>query len=260
MASKKLTRKTSTKKTLKKKPASKKKVTAKKGSTKASTKPAVKKKKAKVAKTPVKKKTVSKMAVKKKKVAAKKASTKKTKASSKEKVPKAVSKPRKRVKPSPSARKKKAPVTKVKVKSSPTKKSAVTTKSTLELRSRAIEKFKEPPLSSTERYNIGGLFACAIDRDHDQDFSRLRAVLHHLGLSAQEKGNLIHLSQGLMIPKLFAENLAEPKINQLLADLVKFAMKTGSYQHHWREEIQQVGFWLGIFPAQFQALEQQAKR
>ncbi len=260
MASKKFTRKTSTKKTLKKKTASKKKVTAKKRSTKASTKPAVKKKKAKVAKTPAKKKTASKVAVRKKKVVAKKALTKKTITGSKKKVSKAVAKPKKRVKPSSGARKKKAPVTKVKVKSSSTKKSAITTKSTLALRSRAIEKFKEPLLSSTERYNIGGLFACAIDRDHDPDFSRLRAVLHHLGLSAQEKGNLIRLSQGLLIPKLFAENLAEPKVNQLLADLVKFAMKTGSYQHYWRDEIQQVGFWLGIFPAQFQALEQQAKR
>ena len=121
-------------------------------------------------------------------------------------------------------------------------------------------KTKEPLLSSTERYNIGGLFACAIERRHDPDFSRLRAVLRHLDISSQEKDNLIRLSQGFMIPKLFAENLSEQKVTQLLADLVKFGFAEGSYEKHWREEIQQIGFWLGIFPAQFQAIEHQARR
>jgi hypothetical protein len=115
-------------------------------------------------------------------------------------------------------------------------------------------------LSFTERYNIGGLFACAIERRHDPDYSRLRAVLRHLGLTPQEKDNLIRLSEGFMIPKLFAENLPEQKVNQLLADLVKFGIKQGNYEKYWREEIQQVGFWLGVFPAQFQAIEQQVKR
>ena len=63
-----------------------------------------------------------------------------------------------------------------------------------------------------------------------------------------------------MIPKLFAENLPEQKVNQLLADLVKFGIKQGHYEKYWREEIQQIGFWLGVFPAQFQAIEHQVKR
>ena len=123
-----------------------------------------------------------------------------------------------------------------------------------------VAKTKEPLLSSTERYNIGGLFACAMERRHDPDWSRLRAVLRHLDLSSQEKDNLIRLSEGFMIPKLFAENLPEPKVNQLLADLVKFGMKQGNYEKYWREEIQQIGFWLGVFPAQFHAIQQQVKR
>ncbi|TFG65553.1 MAG: hypothetical protein E4H32_01650 [Nitrospirales bacterium] len=123
-----------------------------------------------------------------------------------------------------------------------------------------MSKTKEPLLSANERYNIGGLFACAMERRNDPDFSRLRAVLRHLDLASQEKDNLIRLSGGFMIPKLFAGNLAEPKVNQLLADLVKFGIKQGNYEKYRREEIQQIGFWLGVFPAQFQAIEQQVKR
>ena len=99
-----------------------------------------------------------------------------------------------------------------------------------------------------------------MERRHDPDFSRLRAVFRHLDLASQEKDNLIRLSEGFMIPKLFAENLPEPKVNLLLVDLVKFGIKQGSYEKYWREEIQQIGFWLGVFPAQFQAIEHQVKR
>lgn len=116
------------------------------------------------------------------------------------------------------------------------------------------------PLSLTERYNLGGLFVCAIERANDPEFKRLRAVLRHLDLPSQEKDNLLRLSQGFTIPKLFAENFEEPKVNQLLADLVKFGMRQGNYEKYWREEIQQIGFWLGIFPAQFHAIEHQVTR
>jgi len=123
-----------------------------------------------------------------------------------------------------------------------------------------VPKSQEPLLSPNERYNMGGLFACAIQRASDPDCSRLRAVLRHLDLSSQEKDNLIRLSEGLMIPKLFAESVPEEKVGLVLTDLVKFAMREGSYEKHWREEIQQVGLWLGIFPAQVQEIEQRIKR
>jgi hypothetical protein len=81
-----------------------------------------------------------------------------------------------------------------------------------------------------------------------------------LGLSSQEKDNLIRLSQGFMIPKLFADSVAEHKVPQLVADLVRFAVAKGDYERHWQEEIRQVGLWLGVFPAEVQEIEQRVKR
>jgi hypothetical protein len=187
---------------------------------------------------------------------------KKKKATLKKKVVKAVSKPKakKPVKKKPLAQKTKTSIARKKVKASQAKKPITKSATSSAPSALRLPKIKEPLLSSTERYNIGGLFACAMERRHDPDCSRLRAVLRHFDLSAQEKDNLIRLSEGFMIPKLFAENLPEQKVNQLLADLVKFAIAEENYEKHWREEIQQVGFWLGIFPAQFQAIEQQVRR
>lgn len=262
MASKKSVRKTSAKKPLKSKTTAKKKPVAKKGKTTSVSKPTATKKKSKAAKLSKKKKTSSKASSLKKKVVAKKSVSKKKKATTKKKAVKAVSKAKakKPIKKKLLAQKKKTSIAKKKVKSNQAKKPI--TKSAMSSGPTAprLPKTKEPLLSSTERYNIGGLFACAMERRHDPDYSRLRAVLRHLDLSAQEKDNLIRLSEGFMIPKLFAENLPEQKVNQLLADLVKFGLAQGSYEKYWREEIQQIGFWLGIFPAQFQAIEQQVKR
>jgi hypothetical protein len=261
MASKKSVRKTSTKKPLKPKTASKKKTVVKKGKTNPSSKPTATKKKSKVAKPSKKKKTSSKASSTKKKVVAKKSVSKK-KVTPKKKAVKAVSKlkNKKPAKKKILVQKKKTFASKKKVKSSQTKKPITKSATPAAPTAPRLPKTKEPLLSSTERYNIGGLFACAIERRHDPDYPRLRAVLRHLGLSSQEKENFIRLSEGFMIPKLFAENLAEQKVNQLLADLVKFAIAEENYEKYWREEIQQVGFWLGIFPAQFQAIEQQIRR
>jgi len=261
MALKKSVRKTSTKKPLKSKTTAKKKTVAKKVKTKPSSKATATKKKSKAAKPSKKKKTSSKASSAKKKVVAKKSVSKK-KVTPKKKVVKAVSKTKVKnpTKKKPVVQTKKIPVSKKKVKSSQAKKPITKRATSSAPTAPRLPKTKEPLLSSTERYNIGGLFACAMERRHDPDCSRLRAVLRHLDLSAQEKDNLIRLSEGFMIPKLFAENLPEQKVNQLLADLVKFAIAEGNYEKHWREEIQQVGFWLGIFPAQFQAIEQQVRR
>ena len=261
MASKKSVRKTSTKKPLKSKTTAKKKSAAKKGKTKPSSKPTATKKKSKAAKPSKKKKTSSKASSAKKKVVAKKSLPKK-KPTPKKKVVKAVSKTKvkKPVKKKPLAQKTKTSIARNKVKSSHAKKPRTKSATSSAPTAPRLPKTKEPLLSSTERYNIGGLFACAMERRHDPDCSRLRAVLRYLDLSAQEKDNLIRLSEGFMIPKLFAENLPEQKVNQLLADLVKFGLAQGSYEKYWREEIQQIGFWLGVFPAQFQAIEHQVKR
>ena len=278
MASKKSSRKASVKKPLKAKTTAKKKTVAKKGkakpapkttATKKKTKSApakkgtgVKKKIVKAAKPSTKKKTPTKTkaAVGKKKVVAKKPVTKKAKAAPKKKVVNAVAKPKVQAKKKVAVQKTKMPIVKKKVQASSTKKSVKKTVKPSTPSVRPVQKVQESLLSLTERYNIGGLFACAIERRNDPDSSRLRLVLRHLDLSPQDKDNLIRQSLGFMIPKMFAENLPEPKVNQLLADLVKFGMKQGSYEKHWRQEIQQIGFWLGVFPAQFQAIEQQAKR
>ncbi|WP_342349910.1 hypothetical protein [uncultured Nitrospira sp.] len=118
------------------------------------------------------------------------------------------------------------------------------------------------PLSPTERYNLGGLFVCAIERVNDPESKRLRAVLRHLGLPSQEKDNLLRLSQGFTIPKLFAEGLGGDKVSQTLTDLIGFALAEGGYEKKWRDEIRQVGVWLGYFPEQFEQIEKKvlAKR
>jgi len=117
-------------------------------------------------------------------------------------------------------------------------------------------------LSPTERYNMGGLFACAIERAFDPDFKRLRAVLRHLDLPSQEKDNLLRLSQGFTIPKLFADGVGEHKVSQILGDLIAFASAEGAYEKKWRDEIRQIGMWLGFFPQQVEQIEQKvlAKR
>ncbi len=118
------------------------------------------------------------------------------------------------------------------------------------------------PLSLTERYNLGGLFVCAIERANDPEFKRLRAVLRHLDLPSQEKDNLLRLSQGFTIPKLFADGVGGDKVSQILTDFIRFALAEGAYEKKWREEIRQVGVWLGYFPQQFEQIEQKvlAKR
>ena len=111
-------------------------------------------------------------------------------------------------------------------------------------------------LSLTERYNLGGLFVCAIERANDPEFKRLRAVLRHLDLPSQEKDNLLRLSQGLTIPKLFADGVGGDKVSQILTDFIRFASSEGAYEKKWRDEIRQLGEWLGYFPQQFEQIEQ----
>ncbi|MDH5564321.1 MAG: hypothetical protein OEY91_11960 [Nitrospirota bacterium] len=278
MASKKSVRKTPAKKTLKAKTTTKKKPVAKKGKAKPAANPTALKKKAKVAsgkkgtgvankpkkvvKQAAKKKVPAKASAGKTKAVTKKTVSKKTKSTPKKKVVKPVSKPKtkKPVQKKPLVQKKNIPVAKKKTKPNPTKKPIQKSASSSAPAAPRVSKTKEPVLSAHERYNIGGLFACAIERANDPDCSRLRAVLRHLDLSSQEKDNLIRLSEGLMIPKLFAESIPEQKLALVLTDLVKFARREGSYEKHWREELQQIGLWLGVLPAHFQAIEHQVKR
>jgi hypothetical protein len=65
-----------------------------------------------------------------------------------------------------------------------------------------------------------------------------------------------------MIPKLFADGVGAHKVSQILADFITFASAEGAYEKKWRDEIRQVGRWLGFFPEQVQQIEQKvlAKR
>ena len=81
-------------------------------------------------------------------------------------------------------------------------------------------------------------------------------MLRHLDLPSQEKDNLLRLSQGFTIPKLFADGVGEDKVSQILTDFIRFALAEGAYEKKWRDEIRQVGVWLGYFPQQFEQIEQ----
>jgi hypothetical protein len=263
MASKKSVRKTSATKPPKAKTALKKKTITKPSKKSSASKATGTKKKVKTSKTFGQKKTSSKVSfAKKKKAVAKKTVSKKTKSTQKKNVVKSSPKSmtRKPATKKPVVQTKKTSGAKKNVNATQAKKPITKSVTPLASAAQRLPKSKEYLLSANERYNIGGLFACAIERRNDPDFSRLRSVLRHLDLTSQEKDNLIRLSEGFMIPKLFAENLPEPKVNLLLADLLKFKIKQGNSEKYWREEIQQIGFWLGVFPAQFQAIERQVQR
>lgn len=111
-------------------------------------------------------------------------------------------------------------------------------------------------LTATDRYNIGGLFACAIERNTDPDFKRIRSILRELELTLLEKDNLIRLSQGFTIPKLFADGISLDKAGPVVERLVKFALGEGGYEKKWRRDIHQVAAWLGVTSPQVEALEQ----
>lgn len=238
MAKKKLVRK-ATPKSLPKK-ASKKKTVVGKSKPASSTKRSGVAKKAKAVRVSVKTKKKGKASLKKTTVSSKKAGSKQP-AAQKSVVTK---------KKSSGSTKKKGPAnTKKVVARNPSR--PVSTSPLL-----GKPKIQKEFLSPTERYNLGGLFACAIDRAFDPDFKRLRAVLRHLNLSSQEKDNLLRLSQGFTIPKLFADGVGEQKVSQTLTDFITFAMAEGAYEKKWRDEIRQVGMWLGFFPQQFEQIEQ----
>lgn len=113
-------------------------------------------------------------------------------------------------------------------------------------------------LTDTERYSAGGLFACAIERTSDPDFKRLRSVLRELDLPSLEKDNLIRLSQGFTIPKLFADSIAAHKAESLIQRVVKFAVGEGGYERKWKNDIRQVAVWLGVDGPALEAIERRA--
>lgn len=102
-------------------------------------------------------------------------------------------------------------------------------------------------LSAHDRYNAGGLLACAIDRDRDPGSRKLRKALHALQLSRLEQDNIVRLSQGLTIPKLFADGILDEATRRMVvAQVVKFAKGEGQYERDWKDDVQRFSTWLGV--------------
>ncbi len=94
-------------------------------------------------------------------------------------------------------------------------------------------------LSPQERYNVGGLCACVIETSTNEGQARLQRLLMHLGLSDIDQANLFRVSQGLRIPKLFADGLSGEDIRRaVLQGLTEFAQADDPSGKRWRETLE----------------------
>jgi len=101
-------------------------------------------------------------------------------------------------------------------------------------------------LSSSECYNVGGLCACVIETFTKEGQGRLRRVVTHLGLSKLEQANLFRVSQGLRIPKLFADGLAgEETRRSVLQGLSQFAKADDPSGKRWKTDLEDFARLLG---------------
>jgi len=101
-------------------------------------------------------------------------------------------------------------------------------------------------LSPQERYNAGGLCACVIETFTQTGQSRLRQVLKHLGLSDMDQANLFRVSQGLRIPKLFADGLASEESRRgVLQELTQIAKGDDPSGKRWKTDLEDLARLLG---------------
>lgn len=101
-------------------------------------------------------------------------------------------------------------------------------------------------LSPQERYNAGGLCACVIETFTKDGQGRLQRVLKYLGLSEMDQANLFRVSQGLRIPKLFADGLASEESRRCaLQTLTQFAKADGSSGNGWKTDLEDFARLLG---------------
>ena len=101
-------------------------------------------------------------------------------------------------------------------------------------------------LSPSECYNVGGLCACVIETFTKEGQGRLKRVVTHLGLSKLEQANLFRVSQGLRIPKLFADGLAgEETRRSVLRELSKFAKADDPSGKRWKSDLEDFAKLLG---------------
>jgi len=101
-------------------------------------------------------------------------------------------------------------------------------------------------LSPSECYNVGGLCACVIETFTKGGQGRLKRVMTHLGLSKLDQANLFRVSQGLRIPKLFADGLASEKIRRsVLKGLSQFAKADDPSGKRWKTDLEDFARLLG---------------
>ena len=93
--------------------------------------------------------------------------------------------------------------------------------------------------SSQDRYNVGGLCACVIDTSTSAGEAKLRQVLTYLQLSEMDQANLYRVSQGVRIPKLFADHFVREDVRRnILQSLTQFASADDSTGKKWTTELE----------------------
>ena len=196
--------------------------------------------------------TKAKTAQRKKAAAQKKSVAKSTKSSSSPKKAKpAPPSKKKKVASSSQSKKKKATATKQKTTQKVAPSRTPTAKKTVKPKRAQPEKTKMSSkglsqLSPSECYNVGGLCACVIETFTKEGQGRLRRVVTHLGLSKLEQANLFRVSQGLRIPKLFADGLAgEETRRSVLKGLSQFAKADDPSGKRWKTDLEDFARLLG---------------
>ncbi len=142
-----------------------------------------------------------------------------------------------------SAKKTKAPASSKKAKPSS---SGSRKKTGQSVKARLSKGSVEACLSTQDRYNVGGLCACVIDTNTKEGQGRLQRLLKHLDLSKIDQVNLMRVSQGVRIPKLFADGWTERGIRQnVLESLKQFAKADDPSGKQWKADLQELGRLLG---------------
>jgi len=197
----------------------------------------------------------SKMVKGKKPAASKTSTTKSTKSASSAKKPKSTTSTQKKTTTGSASPTKKKTVTSTPSKGKTAKKVIRTktsiSKKTVRPKSQSPQKAKTSTksgggLTAQERYNVGGVCACVIETSTKEGQNRLERVLQHLNLSEMDQANLLRVSQGLRIPKLFADGLVGEETRRLaLQELTQFTKKDDPSGKSWKTDLDDFARLLG---------------
>ena len=76
-------------------------------------------------------------------------------------------------------------------------------------------------ISAEIRYNAGGVCASLLNGTSKGEKALLTKILKNLGLSVLEQRNLLQLSQGFTIPKLFADSIKEERDRKKVSSFLR---------------------------------------